>query len=217
MASRSQPTKRKNKPKSKSGSPCAICLKPIIDHSDTHDGEDSILCEGDCQKWIHRACAGLTEAAFDVLHRSGQPFKCYQCQLSSHAVEIATLHSLVDSLSKELTEVKSQLSVVNDQPLPSDSYVARSINIASQPSSPIPAASVQPPQNPQAASPINNSNGHPNIQSSHQDRKFNLVMYGIPESPSGTLRSHRVESDEQSATRAIRKIVPTFTHLSIRA
>ena len=60
----------------KKGTDCAICLKPIIDHSEVTEDEDSIFCEGSCQQWIHRTCAGLLNPAFDLIRSSDQNFYC---------------------------------------------------------------------------------------------------------------------------------------------
>ncbi|GIY12479.1 protein pygopus [Caerostris extrusa] len=42
--------------------PCGIC------HKEVHDNEQGILCESGCNFWFHRICAGLSEAAFHLLH-----------------------------------------------------------------------------------------------------------------------------------------------------
>ena len=56
---------------------CAICLEAIQDRSDTSEGEDLVFCEGECQRWLHRTCAGLTDPAFDKIQRSDERFYCY--------------------------------------------------------------------------------------------------------------------------------------------
>ena len=47
------------------------------------------------------------------------------------------------------------------------------------------------------------------------DRKQNIVIYGIPECPKGTPRYDRFHMDDQSATKVISTILPTFTSLGI--
>ncbi|XP_055945868.1 protein pygopus-like [Argiope bruennichi] len=42
--------------------PCGIC------HKEVHDNDQGILCESGCNFWFHRICAGLSEAAFHLLH-----------------------------------------------------------------------------------------------------------------------------------------------------
>ena len=51
---------------------------------------------------------------------------------------------------------------------------------------------------------------------SRQDRKFNFIIFGIAECPPGTTRKDRAEKDENSVTKAVQKIIPTFSSLSIR-
>ncbi|GFW47683.1 protein pygopus [Trichonephila clavipes] len=42
--------------------PCGVC------HKEVHDNDQGILCESGCNFWFHRICAGLSEAAFHLLH-----------------------------------------------------------------------------------------------------------------------------------------------------
>ena len=44
---------------------CLVYEKVILEPDDKNDGHDEVFCEGDCQGWIHRQCAGLTHPAFD--------------------------------------------------------------------------------------------------------------------------------------------------------
>ncbi|XP_005996226.1 pygopus homolog 1 [Latimeria chalumnae] len=41
--------------------PCGICMNEV------NDDQDAILCEASCQKWFHRVCTGMTEAAYTLL------------------------------------------------------------------------------------------------------------------------------------------------------
>ncbi|XP_067134416.1 protein pygopus-like isoform X6 [Centruroides vittatus] len=41
--------------------PCGIC------HKEVHDNDQAILCESGCNFWFHRACTGLTDAAYHLL------------------------------------------------------------------------------------------------------------------------------------------------------
>ena len=40
---------------------CDICEKTILDK---HPGEEAVFCEGSCQSWLHRRCAGLPTKHF---------------------------------------------------------------------------------------------------------------------------------------------------------
>ena len=45
---------------------CPICLDKIAEDSDDTDGHDAIFCEGACDAWVHRRCAGLSKTLFQV-------------------------------------------------------------------------------------------------------------------------------------------------------
>ena len=71
---------------------CPICLDPIVDASKSKKkGQDSIFCEGQYSAWLHRQCAGLSNAIFDYWTKSDNPFQCPHCTLQEHALEIAKL------------------------------------------------------------------------------------------------------------------------------
>jgi len=44
---------------------CLICEEPILKADEHCVGDDAVFCEGDCQGWLHRQCAGVTHPAFD--------------------------------------------------------------------------------------------------------------------------------------------------------
>ena len=48
------------------------------------------------------------------------------------------------------------------------------------------------------------------------ERKFNLVLYGVQESPEGTNRYDQIESDTENVVKILHKISPSITDLSIR-
>ena len=39
---------------------CPVCLESITDE------HDSIYCEGSCDRWLHRYCAGLSKVLFNL-------------------------------------------------------------------------------------------------------------------------------------------------------
>ena len=90
MVDSGKATKRKSKARSKKTPPtanCCICEDKIKDQSQNDPGEDSIFCDGNCQGWIHRSCAGLARDKFNTLSiRETHPsIYCPQCWL--HTVE----------------------------------------------------------------------------------------------------------------------------------
>ena len=47
-----------------------MCEKVIMESTDKKDGHEVVYCEGECQTWIHRQCAGLTRTMFTKLSKS---------------------------------------------------------------------------------------------------------------------------------------------------
>ena len=50
----------------------------------------------------------------------------------------------------------------------------------------------------------------------YTERRFNLVLYGVRESPEGTNRYDQIESDTENVVKILHKISPSITDLSIR-
>ena len=65
---------------------CRLCLEAIEEPCDSNDGQDaarSIHCDGECQGWLHRRCAGLSLIAFSAAVNSptSDEFFCTHCQV----------------------------------------------------------------------------------------------------------------------------------------
>ena len=75
------PPKEKASKKAKS-LVCKVCEDEVTDQSKT---KDSIFCEGMCDGWIHRYCAGLSTTAFLHFQASSEPFICPHCKLLTQA------------------------------------------------------------------------------------------------------------------------------------
>ena len=71
MASRSRKAKKQARQtkKKKGDSNCEICV--VCDKEINDDTEDSIFCEGECQGWIHRVCAGTNSVRIMSFMRLG--------------------------------------------------------------------------------------------------------------------------------------------------
>ena len=70
------PPKRNVKGSKTSEVDCLICEEPILEADEHCAGEDPLFCEGECQGWLHRKCAGVTQPAFQKL---GEPENVYLC------------------------------------------------------------------------------------------------------------------------------------------
>ena len=51
---------------------------------------------------------------------------------------------------------------------------------------------------------------------SYREHRFNLVLYGVQESPEGTNRYDQIESDTENVVKILHKINPSITNISIR-
>ena len=52
----------------------SVCDDPIREKSSTCGGDDALQCEGRCQSWFHRCCAGVSSKHFSDLSVSSEPF-----------------------------------------------------------------------------------------------------------------------------------------------
>ena len=180
----SQPKKTKKK----GGCICPICLEVIQDSSKSKKGHDSIFCEGQCNSWLHRGCAGLPKSVFTSLLDSSDPFYCPHCQLKEHSSTILDLKATIASLTKSITAL--QTSVKSLEP---------TLEPVSMPDGSTSANSQPKPAN------VTLTNKPPST-ASYEDKKFNVVMYGIKESPPKTSKSDRLENDLQSITNEFAKV-----------
>jgi len=94
---------------------CPICCNAIVDATETSEGEEALFCEGTCNKWLHRCCAGVHKDDYAVLATSSKPFFCPSCCLSEHRQLITTLIATVESLKDEIRELKKE-SEAADKP-----------------------------------------------------------------------------------------------------
>uniref|UniRef100_A0A1X7U4B7 Zinc finger PHD-type domain-containing protein n=1 Tax=Amphimedon queenslandica TaxID=400682 RepID=A0A1X7U4B7_AMPQE len=163
---------------------CPVCEKRFTHKS----GEESIQCEGTCQAWLHRCCAGLSKSEYDLLSGYSVPFCCVKCRLQRAEEKISTLQTQVDDLFDRLnTQVASAHS----------SALSNGTRGISSPGLPI----------------TNSGNGglswppdsfsRTHLSSNHSTRKFNLVFHNIPESPASTSFTDRLKHDFDAVYAAI--------------
>lgn len=167
---------------------CVICEDLIDDAT-----EDSVFCDGSCQNWIHRRCAGLSKTRFAKIHKSEDKFLCPHCQLESQYDSLCDIRSVVAKMAQEIQLLKAQVS----------STITAPVTACSQPS-------VSPSTIGSYAS-VAAQNTHPNktqaaYGSRNSERRFNMVVYGIPENPEGTLRTQRLENDLKECSNIIKTV-----------
>ena len=138
---------------------------------------------------MHRQSASLTVDAYTKAGGSQQPFYCLHCIVSLQKQEIDLLKERVKSLSVKL-----------------DSLLPNSTSTSNNTS-----------QNVSQLSTSKNENQPQSVRPSFQplDCKFNLVIYGIKESPGGTSWSDRVKHDVDSSVSILTKIKVTSTLLQL--
>lgn len=81
---------------------CDGCCGEIDDNE-----HEAIQCEGSCQKWYHRLCAGVSKHHYDNLADSPSPFICWLC---SDILQKAVIHEL----QQELTKLRKDFAAERD-------------------------------------------------------------------------------------------------------
>ena len=73
---------------------CDLCLAAIAE-----DKEDALQCEGTCQLWFHRYCAGVSQSHFRTLASANdKPYVCLHCSHEHHQATVNELRSEVGSV-----------------------------------------------------------------------------------------------------------------------
>ena len=161
---------------------CCICCQLI------QSKDDILFCSGRCQQSLHRYCASVSERCFKLLTaENADPFYCFCCYKEQKEEQVNTLLQIVDSLKEEINALKTATAAtIPGQPSPS------STNDASQ-SLKNTGITVNLNSN-KSGEPLTSSISHVS-RISYPEKKFNVVLYGVNECPSGLSRSARVESD----------------------
>ena len=88
-------------------SECCVCSNYIVDSID-----DALFCDGECNGWMHRYCAGVPLKHFKRLTSTSSPFLCYACTLQTQERETAVLQERETAVLKEM--VKSLATELED-------------------------------------------------------------------------------------------------------
>ena len=86
---------------------CPMCALVIVETTDDMEGQEALLCEGSCNHWYHRWCAGVTKARYEALSSSEDPFFCPSCSATRQQKSIVALQASLRSLSDEVRELKA--------------------------------------------------------------------------------------------------------------
>lgn len=199
----------------KGQSVCPICESAILDAVGKKPGQDAIECEGTCAAWLHRHCAGLSKEAFKMIRhsKSNSPFYCAQCRLEKHELEIESLKSSITSITAKLTMACDELADLKKENLAL--RVTKSSQATNSYSSVVSGVPTPCPQSADSAhtqtAGSTNKKDYPK-----QDRKFNLILFGVTECEKGTLRHRRISSDTESVAGILAAVDPDFSAQSLR-
>ncbi len=189
----SEDTSSHPKPKKIKGCLCQICDKVIKDAEGKQKGQDSIFCEGNCQGWLHRSCAGITKTAFQAISSVSfsDRFLCLYCKTTEQDEEIKQLKETIVKLELKLAEQSTLTQVQGTTDSLTYAKIARDTQLPDAPTR-------------------NQDN------KTSEERRFNFVMYGMKECQKGTSRQDRIIQDTDSATSIIANIDNQFTAQSVR-
>lgn len=194
----------KKKSKKKGGCICPICMEIIVESTKSKAGHDAIYCEGLCNSWLHRRCAGLSKPLFTSMEKSSDPFYCPHCQLKNYLAEITNLKSTIASLTQTVSTLQSSFKLP-DQPSTSEQPTN---DVPSK----VPVAGTHHIERSQSILEKNSALSSPNFT----DKKFNIIMYGIKESPPKTSKVNRLDHDLQCIANAFAKVELPIETNSIR-
>lgn len=152
-------------------------------------GDDAVECDGVCATWVHRRCAGLSKAAYDIISKSSDPFFCPQCRLNNQEKELTLLRVIVSSLSSKLESVCSDLASLK-------------LNMQSQPAkgnAQTVTATLPSAQTTHASSTGAISSSITTPTQVDFQRRYNVVIFGLDECDTGTPWYVRCKKDFSAA------------------
>ena len=113
---------------------CPVCMEPILDEGVDHAGQDALFCEGECQCWHHRWCAGVTKCCYIELADSMESFLCPSCTIVNQKATIDCLRDCLNTLTDEVWAMKEIITDSQRQKdaLTDEVWVMKEIMTASQ-------------------------------------------------------------------------------------
>ena len=208
-------------PKKKAASICDLCCRPIVDSK-----EDCIQCEGQCRLTFHRYCAGVSATHYKQFISTNRPFVCMVCNQQLQNERVSQLAAELESLKAELTATKEQLArerlpCENCSPASSsDSETEQqpkgSTNAALQSNAEWSSVMKKKAKTKPSITPKSASYPERAKLVSPEERKFNVIIYGIKECKKGTPRHVRMNHDMKSVSEIIKSICPDITCQAIR-
>ena len=184
---------------------CPICTDIIIENTKEVDGHDAIFCEGTCNSWLHRQCAGLSKSLFQSLAKSEKSYHCPHCRLASYESVVDNMKSIISSLERVKTlETKNSTNA-------NISYAsATASSISSQPI-PAPQSSVTSPPNDHITTIVSS---YLNEEKEKSKRRLNLIVHNLKE-PSSEDGATRKKEDIKQINDLLQKhveVTPSITN-----
>jgi len=218
-----EPTKRNRQPgdspPAKEGKtipyPCVVCEENVQ--------ESGIECDW-CGQWEHSNCANLTEDELKVLVSINSCVKFF-CKICQPRVEVAFKY--FDNIQEKQNSIATKVQVIEENLSKSVADLSSRLEqldkqLTNQPS-PIQLTTSHGKGTPTSTDTPHNvttnqlSINKPAVVSGNSsDRKFNVVIYGIKENPSGIPRSARTKSDIDSSLHILKEANNDITEHSIR-
>ena len=88
---------------------CPVCEDIVRETKGRSKGQDAVFCDGSCQMWLHRCCAGLSRERFEALASSEESFLCPACQRDSQQETITLLKDELATLRADLLQLKESV------------------------------------------------------------------------------------------------------------
>ena len=179
---------------------CIICELNIKEDTDQTEGEDALFCEGDCQAWVHRKCVGMSKKMYTAWAEADDPYMCHNCSICTYKNEIKSLKTKITDLKSEVKSLTSKVNELKSSGVsPSvDSSDGNDVMVTDNPIA-NPAIDAIHTQLKEITSSIKNHQKfieqNDRTDRTKPDRKYNVVVYGIKECPSGTPISERNRHD----------------------
>jgi len=153
---------------------CHVYDQAIIEASDEAEGHEAVFCEGECQGWIHRHCAGLTRPAFNSLSAS-IPYLCSYCTCTRQYKEICSLKDTIEDLTNRLAKFEKPQNPTQSTEVPT-----------------------RPPQLPVSADEHITTmiDDYISEEKEKAKRRLNIIIHNIPESASddgNTRKKHDID------------------------
>ena len=173
---------------------CIICEKVIKEPEGKSKGQDSVFCEGTCQGWLHRTCAGLPKQIFQAISTSQDPFLCQCCRSIKQEDTIKDLHNTICDLKGVINNLTEKWA--NHEPTP-----------------PIQCSFAEPVL---STPPTKEAMSLPTLTPNPEDHKYNIVVYGIQECKKGSSRHIRLSEDIGAVASLVQKVDDSIPAQSIR-